>query len=298
MRLGGVARSEDLLRLTSAKRLRSAAERGEIVRVTRGTYALPTSDVAVRAAQLSNGVVTHLSAAAYWGWEVVLPPQRPQIALRRGNRGPVENAEPVEFFRLPRRAEVDGPATCRLDTVLACARDLPLRDSLAVADSALRSGTLSAESLRTAAQQAGGAGSARVRRVAELADGRAANAFESALRAIAVTAGLGVIPQFAIEVPGKVLHPDLADPIRSIILEADSWGFHADKRAHDRDCARYNSFVAAGWLVLRFTWQHVVFSPQYVERTIRTARDTQGGVAGPREHMRDNWRASPRSSVG
>jgi very-short-patch-repair endonuclease len=59
--------------------------------------------------------------------------------------------------------------------------------------------------------------------------------------------------------------------VKGIVLEADSWTWHAEKRDHDRDCARYNAMVVAGWVVLRFTWEHVMNSPEYVVRTIRGA---------------------------
>lgn len=111
------------------------------------------------------------------------------------------------------------------------------------------------------------------------ADPRSANPFESAQRAIAINAGLPTIPQYELRTDDFVAHPDLANPLRGVILEADSWGFHASKEAHDRDCVRYNTFVAAGWLVLRFTWPQVMFAPRYVERTIQALMRSIGQVA-------------------
>jgi very-short-patch-repair endonuclease len=34
---------------------------------------------------------------------------------------------------------------------------------------------------------------------------------------------------------------------------------------------RYNALVTAGWTVLRFTWEQVMFSPDVVVRTVRAA---------------------------
>jgi hypothetical protein len=98
---------------------------------------------------------------------------------------------------------------------------------------------------------------------------RLANPFESVLRAIAIEAGLGVVPQYAIRSGALLLHPDLADPLRGIAIEADSWGWHADKVTHDRDSVRYNALIVAGWVVLRFTWSQVMQSPAYVSATLR-----------------------------
>lgn len=57
--------------------------------------------------------------------------------------------------------------------------------------------------------------------------------------------------------------------MRGIVLEADSWGFHASRSDHERDCVRYNALIATGWRVLRFAYDHVMFSPAYVIATIR-----------------------------
>lgn len=51
---------------------------------------------------------------------------------------------------------------------------------------------------------------------------------------------------------------------RRIVLEADSWTFHASRSAHARDCARYNLLVIHGWRVLRFTWEQVMLDQSYV----------------------------------
>jgi very-short-patch-repair endonuclease len=37
------------------------------------------------------------------------------------------------------------------------------------------------------------------------------------------------------------------------------------------DYVRYHALVIAGWTVLRFTWEQVMFSPDVVVRTVRAA---------------------------
>ncbi|QBX55885.1 DUF559 domain-containing protein [Nocardioides seonyuensis] len=66
-------------------------------------------------------------------------------------------------------------------------------------------------------------------------------------------------------------HPDLADPFTGLAIEANSWAHHASKADHDEDCVRYNALVVAGWTVLRFTWEQVMFSPSEVVATVRAA---------------------------
>ncbi len=105
--------------------------------------------------------------------------------------------------------------------MLDCARHLPFDEALAIADSALRWGVVTAEEL--GAFGARGAGAAKVRRVLRCADARAANPFESVLRAHCLDAGLEVEPQGALDLGTGVIHPDLVERRRRIALEADSW---------------------------------------------------------------------------
>lgn len=100
------------------------------------------------------------------------------------------------------------------------------------------------------------------------ADRRAANPFESCLRALALDAGLGVLLQYPIPVRDHVLHPDLVDPLRRLVLEADSFSHHADPSAFAQDCYRYNDLVVRGWRVLRFPWVAVVAQPWVARRTL------------------------------
>ncbi|KRC87519.1 hypothetical protein ASE25_17500 [Terrabacter sp. Root85] len=60
----------------------------------------------------------------------------------------------------------------------------------------------------------------------------------------------------------------LADEDLRIVLEADSHEFHSERKAFDRDCRRYNGLVTRDWLVLRFTWEQVMFEPDVVRRAI------------------------------
>ncbi len=73
-----------------------------------------------------------------------------------------------------------------------------------------------------------------------------------------------------------MLHPDLVDVRRRLVLEADSWTWHAGREAHDRDCWRYNALVLAGWTVLRFTWDQVMQHPERVLAALRAAAGAAG----------------------
>jgi very-short-patch-repair endonuclease len=110
--------------------------------------------------------------------------------------------------------------------------------------------------------------------VARHADGRAANAFESVLRALAIDEGLDVVPQKPLREPGFVARPDLTDEKRGVIIEADSFEWHGSRSALRRDCRRYNAMVLAGWRVLRFAWEDVMHDQAYVRSVLR-------GLTGP-----------------
>lgn len=161
--------------------------------------------------------------------------------------------------------------TSRERTLLDCLRSLPFAEALAVADSALREGFASG-SLDALARDARGPGSAQVRTVASVADARAANPFESALRAICLEVdGLDVEPQVSIYDPRWLGRPDLVDRRLRMVLEADSFEWHGDRAALARDARRYNDLAVAGWLVLRFTWEDVMFHGDRVRAVLEAA---------------------------
>lgn len=168
--------------------------------------------------------------------------------------------------------------------MLDCARDLPLTDSLSVADSALRHRDLRRTELIHAVSSLGGPGAKRAQRVVRLADGSAANPVESALRAVALEAGLDVVPQQRIELTTLTVYPDLVDRSRRLVIEADSWRHHASRQGHARDCRRYNALSLDGWLVLRFTWDQLRFDEPGVRDTLRVAAE-RASSPGPTEHL-------------
>jgi very-short-patch-repair endonuclease len=67
--------------------------------------------------------------------------------------------------------------------------------------------------------------------------------------------------------------PDLVDVDRRLVVECDSWTYHAEKSAFRRDQERFNDLVLAGWTVLRFGYDHAMRSPDYVRRILVRAAD-------------------------
>jgi very-short-patch-repair endonuclease len=98
---------------------------------------------------------------------------------------------------------------------------------------------------------------------------RAANPFESFLRAIALdVAGLAVRPQVNIRGPDIVARPDLVDEDLRIVLEADSFQWHGGRTQLSSDARRYDLLVVSGWIVLRFSYEHVMLQPEFVRRVL------------------------------
>ena len=171
---GGVLDAALLHHLTSRRRVRTALRRGEVVRVTRGRYALPDADVARLAARgcpascrtwaprswPARGART---AAAPAGRDRAPQPQGGAVAPGRG-RGQV--ARPHRGRGVARAHATAGR------TVVDCAKDLPFDEALTVADSALRHGNVTTGRALRLAEQVPSTGRAAVparRRARQLA---------------------------------------------------------------------------------------------------------------------------------
>jgi very-short-patch-repair endonuclease len=280
-RLGGTATRREL-RLAGVhwRHLGAALDAGRVVRSSRGHYRVPGGDAATAAAHRLCGATSHTSAALHWGWKVRTVPDRPHVTIRRKRSLPRGAADGVTLhWRDLDADDLEGSVTGRVRTVIDCCLDLPLDEALSAVDSARRDGVRVEDVTRRAAwlapRQRG-----RVERVLALSDPRAANPFESALRAIALqVAGLRVVPQTRIRYDDFAARVDLADEALRIVLEADSHAFHTGRRAFDRDCRRYNGLVVRDWVVLRFTWEQVMLEPDTVLRAVEAAvelRRTQG----------------------
>ena len=263
---GGFATRAELVAATSRAAVDAALRSGEIVADGRGRYTTPATEEAVRAAHALSGVLCLASAALHHGWEVLVVTELPQVGVPRGRKISPRRREKVQLRRLRLLPEqvVDAIATDVETTLLHCLTMLPRREALAIADSALRHG-VPPGTLKRVARIARGPGSAQARWVVEHCDSAAANPFESALRDICLDVpGLRVRPQRPIDTGRIRVRPDLVDEDLMVVLEADSFEWHGGRAALAKDARRYNLLVVGGWLVLRFSWEDVMFDPDYV----------------------------------
>jgi very-short-patch-repair endonuclease len=61
-----------------------------------------------------------------------------------------------------------------------------------------------------------------------------------------------------------------------IAIEIDGRAYHSGPREFQHDRTRQNALVAAGWIVLRFTWFDLTRRPDYVVAAVRAAVRSRG----------------------
>jgi very-short-patch-repair endonuclease len=286
-RLGGVCTSRELRTIASWRSIAAALESEQLVRVGRGTYSLPGTDRDRLVATRFRATLAVLSAAQAHGWKVLDRPDKPWLSIPRGR--------PISP-RLRRSAHLvrsgSGAVTDPLTTALDCLRQLSLREAVSVVDSALRSGAVGVEELETAALTARGPGSSRMREALPHLSPLSANPFESCLGLIAHEFD-GFERQVPIELPGFTVHPDLVNPELGIVIEGDSWEFHASTpELFARDCERYTLLTVNDWLVLRFTYKQVVHDPEWVRSVIEQAVAMRVG-----RNSDNGWRHTGQSAA-
>jgi very-short-patch-repair endonuclease len=288
VRLGGCATWRELRAHHSRRAIRRAVARAEVTRPARGRYAVAEVEAHRRVAHELTATLSHVSAAFAHGWKVAFPPPRAQVTVRRNRHLTAAQRARAEVHWTDLTVEERRTGvTSRLRTVLDCARVLPFAEALAVADSALRSGRVTRPDLVSAAAGLRGPGASGVRAVAGAADGRAANPFESVLRAILLDVpGLAVRPQVVIADTGLYAVVDLADVGLRLVIEADGYEEHGTRRGFTRDCRRYTELAVHGWTVLRFAWVDVMYHRDWVRWAVESVLARRRGLPVPRPPAR------------
>ncbi len=264
--------------ISSAALSRAVAE-GKVIRMARGAYrAGPVGGLGtlVAAAHGVRGVISHDSAALVHGWPMAHTPSRHSISVPRTRRD--RGAGAVQLHRIDvspaECVEIQGVlVTSPQRTVMDCARKLPVASAVAIADSALRAGLDLAE-LRSSVATATGPGAGRVRRAAGLADRQAGSVLESVLRVLLVLAELPPShSQFVVhDAEGRLVAvADFAYRLARLLIEADGFEFHRERQDYRQDRRKANAFLIGGWMLLRFSWEDVMGSPDYVVETVRAA---------------------------
>lgn len=271
---GGAARWKDLRVAGVAQReIGRAVAESRIVRQRRGVYTLAERSLKSVALEL-GGALCHLSAVEAHNLGVLVPNRICHVAVSASasRRRAVPRGVQLHYLDLDAE-EIATGVTSRLRTVLDCLRICTLPQALAIADRHLREGRLTKEELVAAAATLRGPGCRQARRAADAATSCAASEMESALRGTLLEAGLTCFePQFVVVVNGiKLATTDLGDPVTKVLIEADSFSWHGNRLALSKDAKRYDDLTAAGFVVLRFAWEHIVYEPAWLVDVVRAA---------------------------
>lgn len=271
-RSGGLSTRAALIQATCRADVDRALRDSAVVRVGQGRYALPRVGEAEVVAHSVSGHLALTSAALHHGWEVKAVPEKPHVLVPRKRNVPQHLRTSVVLHRrdLDRDDVSAGVATSREVTLEQCLRLLPYDEALVIADSALRHGEHA--TLARAAALVRGRGQQQAARVAAEARAESANAFESVTRAICHgVPGLRVEPQLVISDPHVWARTDLGDQHLEIVVECESYEWHGDRAGFRKDVRRYTLLSASGWLVLRFTWEDVMFRSDWVQDVLARA---------------------------
>lgn len=283
-RHGGVARRSALLSdHVSRRALEAARARGLIRRIGRGTYALPDANEIHIAAVHANAYLSHTTAAAYWGLDL-LEPAGVHLAVPKNSKRTFQDAFIHRLELAPGDINTELiPVTTVERTLLDCARSLSFREALVIADSALRKGLTDAASVQMAADRARG----RARRVLRAATGSAASVAESLLRSIFYMDRRLPDPEVQYEVrsAGRLIAqldlavPHYRDRVVNLAAELDGYDFHSSRADYRRDRYRRNELGRRGWGHLAVTYEDAKESRKYVADLIYDTLEVRWKVA-------------------
>lgn len=254
----------------------------DVLRSSRDTYLPRVADELqrIRAVLLgapAGAVVSHLTAAGLWGFDVPLVPadQPVHLTVGRHARRRHRRDRRLHFVDVPppeTRSRHGVLTTSASRTWIDLAAVVPPAALLAVTDQMLARGYPRDEFSAVLRRAAGRRGVRTARLAADRADPLAGSPMESVLRWSIHEAGLPTpVLQHVVRAGGRFLgQVDMAWPERRVIVEFDG-NVHRDRGVFVADLRRQNGLVLAGWTVLRFTSADLLGRPGEVLAAIRAA---------------------------
>jgi very-short-patch-repair endonuclease len=284
-----VTRAQALSVGLSKDQLWRRVRNGHLVEVQPRVYRLRFADAgarqAIRAAVMSSGgAASHLSAAWLHGL-VSGAPGRPHVSLPRdrGFRGRgVEVHRPCDWSPED-LGEVEGiTVTGPVRTVVDVGASVTATRLLRIVERGLNQELFTVEDVKRrlaslARQGRTGAGPLRQLLAVRSADLAASESdLESLLWDVIRRSELPLPErQVPVEFAGRRYRLDLAYRAERIALEGDGFGVHTRRATFVRDHRRQNDLLLAGWLVIRFTWEHIVQRPDYLVETVQAALEAR-----------------------
>jgi very-short-patch-repair endonuclease len=218
-------------------------------------------------------VISHRSAAALWGLARSLSDEVEVTVVGRRSRSRqrlrVHRVDRLDARdrRLRCGIPVTSPARTLLDYA-ATAQPADLERAIAEA-SALRLVT-EREIYRTLERTPRRFGAARLRAELDRERGPAWTQSDAERRMLRLIRSAGLPPpQTQVRIAG--FPADFLWPEHKLIVEVDGYPFHSHRRAFERDRRRDAAHVAAGYLVIRFSWRQLKEEPLVVVATIGRA---------------------------
>lgn len=277
-REGGVATRERLLGLGVGERmLRRRLAAGMLVRVNPRVVALPGIPLDLRTRSIAaalacpDALLTGSSAAALLGpgpWQRIDLGNEPWLIGRR------DRAMPARFVNHPgaRAVRAGGVRVAHpADAVVDLLRFLPAQAALDIGQQALQRRTVALDELVAAqARLAHLRGAAQLgRTIHSLARGTRSEAERRLVELIEEAGITGWVANLPVQVGTRRYVLDIAFEHQRLEVAVDGRAFHTDASAFQNDRTRQNDLVAAGWTILRFTWDDIVNRPEDVLRRIR-----------------------------
>ncbi len=223
-----------------------------------------------------GAVASHRAAAAEWGLDgfgpSVVEITAPRYVRAEGvvvHRGPVSRRDMGKLRGIP----VTGVARTLADLGAV----VPESSVEAGLESALRRKLVSFEHLLNRLDDLGGRGKRGAGVLSLLMDDRRTVPTESELerRLEEVLFARGIFPparQHAVHDEGRFLgRLDFAYPDLAVGIEAESYRWHLDQKAFEKDLARRNALITAGWHVLHFTWGQICRRPHEIWHDVQRA---------------------------
>jgi putative AbiEi antitoxin of type IV toxin-antitoxin system/uncharacterized protein DUF559/transcriptional regulator with AbiEi antitoxin domain of type IV toxin-antitoxin system len=259
-----------------------AVRSGRLHRLYRGVYAVGHSHIGREGRRLAavlacgdEAVLSHRSAASHWGLldthtgriDVTAPRSRagvPGIRLHTARSLTAQDTTTHEGIPITSvaRTLLDLAATTRpdrLERALAQAERLQLYDGNAIRDVIGRSNGHRGKAALTQATA----------QEPKLTRSELEAIFLSLVREAGLPEPEANLPLAAHDHPR--LEPDFYWPTYRLVVETDGWETHRTRSAFTRDRRRDAALVAAGWRVMRFTYDDVEYNGATVIDRLRAA---------------------------
>ena len=265
----------------------SCVRRGSLVPLHRGVYAVPGSpDTRLRRLWAATrtteppGVVSHRAAASIYGYHLMSDsPLELSVVRERRPRVPGITIHQSRDLHPTQVSTIDGLHVTSPTRVLV---DLGQVEPWWVVEKVLEHFLVqrltTVPQVRAARELHSQHGRRGVGVLGHVLDKRALgdsvgdSGLESLVANVCAEAELdGLEFQHPIRLNGRDRRIDFAVPDLKIAIEIDGYEFHSGRAQFEADRVRENELVLAGWHVLRFTRNQVVYRREYVVQTIRSA---------------------------